>query len=390
MIARAPDGIFGRTTAARPRGHTFAVLDGLRGIAALLVVIRHAPTLFGIRPDAVETHLAVDLFFVLSGFVLAHAYEARIRDGLSATEFLRIRVVRLYPLYALGLTLAVSAALLSFAIGQGPGYSAFALAMSTACAALMLPTPAAVSAMPGAIFPLNFPSWSIFFEIIVNVAFFFGLTALSGRRLLGFAALCFVGLCLVSFHNGDLDTGYHWHDVYAGLIRVCFSFPVGVLLYRRWSRRPQAATPGSARGSAAALACLAVLTLLLVMPIPPSVKPSYNVVVAAFAFPILVYVAASITPGPRFSALCLKAGAVSYPLYILHAPCLTWLEAVGRRAPLFAGRLPAPWSGIVFLIALTAASLVLIRIFDTPMRQWLGTLTARPMRRSLPTSVELS
>ncbi|TXN04312.1 acyltransferase family protein [Methylobacterium sp. WL103] len=188
-------------------GHTFALLDGLRGVAAILVVVRHAPNLFGLQPGAVETHLAVDLFFVLSGFVLAHAYAARVRDGLPARAFLRIRVIRLYPLYALGLALTVAVALLSFAVGQGPGFSPSAMALSTLCSALMLPTPPAVSTLPAAIFPLNFPSWSIFFELIANMAFFYGLSALSARRLAAFVALAFAGLCAVALQAGDLDVG---------------------------------------------------------------------------------------------------------------------------------------------------------------------------------------
>lgn len=370
---------------AVPRGHTFALLDGLRGVAAILVVIRHDPNLFGIRPGSVETHLAVDLFFVLSGFVLAHAYEERIRDGLAPSAFLRIRVIRLYPLYALGLALTVAVALLAFAVGQGPGFSGPALAASTLFAALMLPTPPAFSAAPVAIFPLNAPSWSIFFELVANMAFFYGLSALSPRRLAAIVALAFAGLCAVALQAGDLDIGFYWRDVQSGLIRVMFAFPVGVLLYRRWIVRPHAAL-----GNAGALGCLGLLTVLLVLPVPAAVKPFYDVLVAACAFPVLVYVAAAVEPGPRLRALCLKAGAVSYPLYILHAPCVAWVEAVGRRMPGLADRIAAPWSGLLFLGALVGASLVLIRTFDMPARRWLGRVTIPPVGRILQPSVERS
>ena len=371
-------------------GHTFALLDGLRGVAAILVVIRHAPNLFGIRPGAVETHLAVDLFFVLSGFVLAHAYAARVRDGLSAPAFLRIRVIRLYPLYALGLALTVAVALLSFAVGQGPGFSPSALALSTLCSALMLPTPPAVSTLPGAIFPLNFPSWSIFFELIANLAFFYGLSALPARRLAAFVALAFAGLCAVALQAGDLDVGYTWQEVHAGLIRVMFAFPVGVLLYRRWIARPARAPGGFALGNAGALACLASLTLLLILPVPAMVKPVYDVLVVVCVFPALVYAAAGISPGPRLTSLCLKAGAASYPLYILHAPCVAWVEAVGRRMPGVADRIAAPWAGLAFLVALLAACLVLVRIYDAPARRWLGRLTIPPAGQTLRASIKRS
>ena len=362
------------TPAPLAPGHTFALLDGLRGVAAILVVVRHAPNLFGLQPGAVETHLAVDLFFVLSGFVLAHAYAARVRDGLPARAFLRIRVIRLYPLYALGLALTVAVALLSFAVGQGPGFSPSALALSTLCSALMLPTPPAISTLPAAIFPLNFPSWSIFFELVANMAFFYGLSALSARRLAAFVALAFAGLCAIALQGGDLDVGYTWNEVHAGLIRVMFAFPVGVLLYRRWIARESGAPRRLASGNAGAVACLAALTLVLVVPVPALVKPVYDVLVVAFVFPALVYAAAGITPGPQLASLCLKAGEASYPLYILHAPCVAWVEAVGRRMPGVADRIAAPYAGLALLVVLLAACLVLVRVYDAPARRWLGRL----------------
>ena len=73
---------------------SFVTLDGLRGIAALAVVTRHAPYF---RNPFFESYLAVDFFFVLSGFVLAHAYGQRLRGNLSILDFVKIRIVRLYP-----------------------------------------------------------------------------------------------------------------------------------------------------------------------------------------------------------------------------------------------------------------------------------------------------
>jgi peptidoglycan/LPS O-acetylase OafA/YrhL len=277
----------------------------------------------------------------------------------------------------------VAVALLSFAVGQGPGFSRAALALSTLCSALMLPTPPQISTLPGALFPLNFPSWSIFFELIANLAFFYGLTALSGRRLAAFVALAFAGLCAVALRAGDLDVGYTWREVHAGLIRVMFAFPVGVLLYRRWIARAPGASGRFGSGTAGSLACLGSLTVLLILPVPAAVKPVYDVLVVACLFPMLVTVAAGITPGPRLTGLCLRAGAASYPLYILHAPCVAWIEAVGRRMPGVADRIAAPWAGLAMLAALLAACLVLVRVYDSPARRWLGRVAIlRPRRAS--------
>jgi peptidoglycan/LPS O-acetylase OafA/YrhL len=96
---------------------TFVTLDGLRGIAALAIVARHAPVLFNSvsiyvqsdigKPTALffESYLAVDFFVALSGFVLAHAYGQRLRGGMPASEFMTVRLIRLYPLYLLALTI---------------------------------------------------------------------------------------------------------------------------------------------------------------------------------------------------------------------------------------------------------------------------------------------
>ena len=85
-----------------PSRRAFLTLDGLRGVGAFLVVMRHVPALFGpIRVP--ESFLAVDLFYLVSGFVVAHAYGARLKAGGFLWDFFKTRVIRLYPLYALGL-----------------------------------------------------------------------------------------------------------------------------------------------------------------------------------------------------------------------------------------------------------------------------------------------
>ena len=85
----------------------FGALDGLRGVAAVIVVLHHLgnerlgpfnPT-FG--------YIAVDLFFALSGFVIALNYDHRFAGGMTVKEFMLKRVLRLYPLYAAGLLLSL-------------------------------------------------------------------------------------------------------------------------------------------------------------------------------------------------------------------------------------------------------------------------------------------
>ena len=96
------------------------------GVAAALVLMRHSGDLWGGYPF--RNYLAVDLFFLLSGFVLAHAFEARLRDRrLSVSEFMAQRLLRIYPMFAVALVLCAMlvglAVLLCFerpAIGTPP------------------------------------------------------------------------------------------------------------------------------------------------------------------------------------------------------------------------------------------------------------------------------
>lgn len=82
----------------------FVTLDAMRGIAALVVVGRHFTDASG-GHAAQFSYLAVDVFFLLSGFVLSLSYRRRFDAGMSAAEFMKLRVIRLYPLYFVGISL---------------------------------------------------------------------------------------------------------------------------------------------------------------------------------------------------------------------------------------------------------------------------------------------
>jgi peptidoglycan/LPS O-acetylase OafA/YrhL len=90
----------GAATPERAGGNgRIALLDGLRGLCALLIVFFH----FHMVGDGLHNHayLAVDVYFLLSGFVVASAYEARLKSGAGVGWFFGVRMARLYPLYIL-------------------------------------------------------------------------------------------------------------------------------------------------------------------------------------------------------------------------------------------------------------------------------------------------
>src|SRR5580658_336346 len=138
--------------AARRKYHT---LDGIRGTAALMILLRHAAYFFGrvgLYVSSSESYLAVDLFFVLSGFVIAGAYDKRLAGGLSPVEFIKIRTIRLYPLYLLGLSIGAISALLSIFGNNTADLTIPELGKDFIFAFLMLPTP-----FSPALYPLNPP-----------------------------------------------------------------------------------------------------------------------------------------------------------------------------------------------------------------------------------------
>jgi Acyltransferase family len=209
----------------------FSTLNGLRGLAALAVVTLHVPD-HTFRELLPGSPLAVDLFFVLSGFVLAHSYTERLRDEMGAMEFMRIRIIRLYPLYILGTALVMA----HFALLAGFNYRAWLHVIGSAVfAVLFLPTPPGISPdwHP---FPLNFPAWSLFFELVINYVFALLLPRLTNRLLAGVILIGLPMLIATGLYFGDLTPGWSFSNFWGGGGRVVYSFFAGVAAYRVWRR----------------------------------------------------------------------------------------------------------------------------------------------------------
>lgn len=346
----------------------FAVLDGMRGIAALFILTRHTGNFWGFW--LFKSYLAVDLFFILSGFVIAHAYEAKLRHGvITNRQFFLIRIIRLYPVYALSLVLASGVAFYAgLSTVDAHGVMAWQIAMTICLALLFLP-----SYVPGvpALFPLNDPAWSLFFELGVNFAYAVIRPWLTDRRLV--ALLTFFGLlvCFCSFKNGGLDTGFTWglRSIVTGAARCCFGFLFGVYLYKNRARS------SSVRGAFLTLVT-PVVGLAIVLSLPNLGDSNWiaDFVCVALVFPMCVLLAAC-ADKPPFERGLLALGSASYPIYVLHQPLghLLWLlfpVAIQTHAPL---------SGIVLVLVLVPAAVWLEKIFDIPLRKRLtGMVLSNP------------
>jgi len=134
---------------------TFYLLDGLRGVAAIAVMVYHAAALF-VPVRLPGSYLAVDLFFMLSGFVLTHAYADRLAEGLSWRAFLVARLVRLYPLYIAGTMFGVLVVTAVLIAGMGH-LDALGWSSRVVAALAMLPSPD-LGRGGTELYPLNVPA----------------------------------------------------------------------------------------------------------------------------------------------------------------------------------------------------------------------------------------
>ena len=218
------------------KAHQFIALDGLRGFAALAVVVCHFSMGMTVAGDMDSSllpgaYLAVD-FFMLSGFVIAHAYEQRLLGALRFFEFMKIRLIRLYPLYFLAIALPIIVITGQSFLHLPHDNYLHNVIPSYLLHLLLLPTPPIFSPIDSNVFPLDGPTWSLSVEMGINVIYALCCPFLSLRRLIMVSVLSAFCLGAVSYHYVDLNTGWEWHGYIGGWARVMWNFPIGIVLYR--------------------------------------------------------------------------------------------------------------------------------------------------------------
>jgi peptidoglycan/LPS O-acetylase OafA/YrhL len=359
---------------SQARTQHFHTLDGLRGLAAIAVVMLHAWYLFSPAMRPGSAYLAVDFFFCLSGFVICHAYGERIREGLGTRAFVWVRVVRLGPLFVLGQCIGLVQTLMQGFAGKIGGRLEAREDLIGVISFTGIPSPP--FRLSDRLYPLDGPAWSLLFEMIINIVFVLQLR--SGRR--GLLPACMtlgLGLAILfAIRQVPLNGGGDWPTVLVGLARVCWSFPAGVMIYALWSRGVLAGV----RVPNAAL--YAVLGVLLFVTPSPALRGLYDIACIAVIFPLMVLVGAhraSEGPIARFEALL---GRTSYPVYITHAPLALLYGGIFTRLTHHDAVTAAPLSGLIFLPCVIGAALAFDRYFDVPVRAWLGRQAKAPRRRA--------
>jgi peptidoglycan/LPS O-acetylase OafA/YrhL len=347
----------------------FLDMDGLRGVAAYAVIIFHV-TGGEILP---HSPLAVDFFFVLSGFVIAHAYADRLRQGMRRRDFAIKRAIRLYPMIILGTVFGTVSAIFRVLGGSSNAMPVTNIAVAGILGAFAIPMVA--NQPPGAeIFPLNDPEWSLFFELFANLIYVIIARYLRLPHVIAIAVLSGIMLVIFGSHGGN-----HVESFYVGFSRVTFGFFVGVLVYEFWTRNYLSRLR-------APFAPLALLCLIL-MSLPRDLDWLVQLVdIPVFA--AIVLASAYHRGTMRFARGKSILGALSYPLYILHWPII-YVGAVFGKKVLHLPPSADPVVHIMTVVAITIVAAVSSHYIDVPVRRALTKMFDRKSTTPPPAASQI-
>lgn len=292
-------------------GKRFGGLDGLRGVCALTVVLLHASGLFREGPIFQHGYLAVDMFFLLSGFVIAFAHEGRLRTGMGLARFAKVRARRLLPVFWIGAVFNIAIFIAMASAGYYPGYDTAMVWLIVPLSTLLL-LPA--FGTPGNSFApaMMSVSWSLAVEWLVNIAYAAFGFRLRTRTLAIFAVAVWAAMAILGYATGaGWCVGITRDDFLSyGMMRGAPAFAAGVVLYRLHARGWFTRLP--------VIAPQLLLTFWLCIAAIPTVAatPTFDWIAVTLFCPLLIVLLVRANDiAPPF---CKILGAISYPLYVIH------------------------------------------------------------------------
>ena len=403
----------------------YIVLDGLRGAAALMVLWYHVFEGFAFAGGTmIETfnhgHLGVDFFFMLSGFVISYAYDDRwkttrpqdykttslsqksesasksVSESVSKVNvwsFFKRRLIRLQPMVVMGAIIGLITYLIQGGVRwDGTAMSFHWIMMAFFLAIFLIPVhPGAPYDIRGngEMYPLNGPSWSLFFEYIGNILYALFIRKLSNRSL---AFLCGItGILWIAFVTYDISgydmIGIGWTldavNFSGGLLRMLFPFTLGMLMSRRFRDKRRKANDKCQSLSLSlsqSLFYFSIIVMFVLFSMPYITKTGnislngiYELSCIILVFPAIIWFGAEANITNNFTTkLCKFLGDISYPLYIVHYPVMYLFYSWLIDNELYT--LGATWPVVLLVMAINIAlAYACLKLYDEPIRRWLKT-----------------
>ena len=389
---------------SKPR---YEILDGLRGVAAIIVLLYHHFEEFGPGITSFHGYLAVDFFFILSGFVVGYAYDDRWKstnnpNGMTLVDFFKRRLIRLHPMLLFGMFFG----LLMFYFGAGSNLPTImqshwpTILVSFVFAILLIPVPKMFDVRGwGEVNSFNGNSWTLGYEYLANILYALFIRHL-GKTMLTFLVIFFamltIGMGLGFDFFGIMNTRPDYQPIgtfiggwdmnpdqlLLGWTRLLYPFFAGLLLSRIMANSKSSQDSDSLlnrHGFLIASVCLSVI--LLIPYIGSQDQPLYNgvyeIICILIAFPVIVYMGAKGTVSGKSHSFCKWLGDISYPLYITHSPiiftlCIGWKANNPEATP----------DQIVFVCCCSIILSLMVawaslKLWDEPVRKWLRNQTKR-------------
>lgn len=372
----------------RPR---YDILDGLRGVAALMVLLYHVfndAKSFFVWPTPVyefyHGFLGVDFFFILSGFVMGYAYDESLTSGpypgrggtLTFWGFIKRRLIRLHPMVVMGVFLGLIAFLIQGCTKwDGTEVSLQAVMWATLLGLFLIPSPLGMDVRGNTeAFPLNGPHWSLFFEYIGSLLYGILLHRLPTKWLRVWVACGIFSIAAYALLQEDGGVAYGWSsepmNLLGGALRMLYAYPMGLLMARMFRQRKPEPLPGPVF-----LFCSLALVVLLGLPLfgGKESETIYQLVCLFSFFPGIIWIGARGMVQGRQQRAVSFLGRLSYPLYATHFPLIyLYITLVARDGAPYQGYIH-PWLlAIVTLVASVLLATLFLLFYDEPLRRRLS------------------
>ena len=382
---------------SKPR---YEILDGLRGVAAIIVLLYHHFEEFGPGITSFHGYLAVDFFFILSGFVVGYAYDDRWKsatnpNGMTLWDFFKRRLIRLHPMLLFGMFFG----LLMFYFGAGSALPNIiqshwqTILISFIFAITLIPVPKMFDVRGwGENNSFNGNSWTLGFEYLANILYALFIRHL-GKTMLSilvlFFALLTIGMGLGFDFFGIMDSRPDYQQVgtfiggwdmnpdqvLLGWVRLLYPFFAGLLM-ARWMASSSKKNSNSLLNRHGFLLASLCLAIVLFMPFigskeQPIFNGIYEILCILVAFPIIVYMGAKGSVSGKIHKFCKWLGEISYPLYITHSPIIFTL-CIGWKS----NNPDATTDQIIFVCCCSIILSLMVawasmKLWDEPVRNWL-------------------